>query len=619
MSKIKQNKEINEKPKYNIGQNVGFMIRLAWTSKEKKVLVQCICLALLVVGLNLLNLYASPTILGVVERHASLTELLKTIGFFCGGILLLSTTNTYVKVNVLTGRVSVRAELVNMVNKKATTTSYPNLSNDNFLKMHEKVCVSLSSNHQATEAIWETLTDLLSNLIGFSIYLGLLSHIQMGLLLLILGTMVVNYFITNQVNEYGYRHREVEGEYIRQIRYIFQQSERLGAAKDIRIFGMKPWLDELRKKAMSAYFAFHDKVQGKYFLGKIADLVLTFLRNGVAYGYLLHLVLQGHIGAMEFLLYFQAISGFSEWVSGILGSVNTLHKQSLEISVLREFLEYQEPFRFEEGKKIQSRPQGIQEIRLENVSFRYPEAKEDTLSKINLTLHPGEKLAVVGLNGAGKTTLIKLICGFLDPTEGRILLDGEDIRNYNRRDYYTLFSAVFQEFSLLAGSIATNVAQSEDDIDMEKVRSCVEKAGLKEKIESLKDGYETLLNREVYEDAILLSGGEIQRLMLARALYKDAPFVMLDEPTAALDPIAESDMYQKYHEMTKDKSSIYISHRLASTRFCNRIILIDQARICEEGTHEELLKRNGKYAHLYEIQSKYYKEEREEDEEKTIN
>lgn len=256
---------------------------------------------------------------------------------------------------------------------------------------------------------------------------------------------------------------------------------------------------------------------------------------------------------------------------------------------------------------------------MENVSFRYPEAKEDTLSKINLTLHPGEKLAVVGLNGAGKTTLIKLICGFLDPTEGRILLDGEDIRNYNRRDYYTLFSAVFQEFSLLAGSIATNVAQSEDDIDMEKVRSCVEKAGLKEKIESLKDGYETLLNREVYEDAILLSGGEIQRLMLARALYKDAPFVMLDEPTAALDPIAESDMYQKYHEMTKDKSSIYISHRLASTRFCNRIILIDQARICEEGTHEELLKRNGKYAHLYEIQSKYYKEEREEDEEKTIN
>jgi ATP-binding cassette subfamily B protein len=223
-------------------------------------------------------------------------------------------------------------------------------------------------------------------------------------------------------------------------------------------------------------------------------------------------------------------------------------------------------------------------------------------------LHPGEKLAVVGLNGAGKTTLIKLICGFLDPTEGRVLLDGKDIRGYNRRDYYTMFSAVFQTFSLLAGTIATNVAQDNLDIDMDRVKECTKKAGLHDKIESLKDGYETYLNRQVFEEAILLSGGETQRLMLARALYKDAPFIVLDEPTAALDPIAESEIYQKYNEMTSGKSSIYISHRLASTRFCDRIILIADGGISEEGTHTELMKRGGKYAELYEVQSKYYKE-----------
>ena len=247
------------------------------------------------------------------------------------------------------------------------------------------------------------------------------------------------------------------------------------------------------------------------------------------------------------------------------------------------------------------------EIRLEGVSFRYPGAAQDTLTNINLTLHPGEKLAVVGLNGAGKTTLVKLICGLLDPSEGRVLLDGRDIRNFNRTDYYTMFSAVFQEFSLLAGTVAANVAQSDEDIDMQRVKACVERAGLRDRIEALPNGYETFLNRSVYEEATLLSGGETQRLMLARALYKNAPFIILDEPTAALDPIAESDLYRKYSRMTEGRSSVFISHRLASTRFCDRILLIENAGIREEGTHEELLRLGGRYAELYAVQSKYYR------------
>jgi ATP-binding cassette subfamily B protein len=178
-----------------------------------------------------------------------------------------------------------------------------------------------------------------------------------------------------------------------------------------------------------------------------------------------------------------------------------------------------------------------------------------------------------------------------------------------------MFSAVFQSFSLLAGTVAANVAQDSVGIDMERVKECIEKAGLRQKIESLKDGYETHLNREVFDDAVLLSGGETQRLMLARALYKDAPFIILDEPTAALDPIAESEMYQKYNEMTSGKTSVYISHRLASTRFCDRVIMIADGDIVEEGTHAELLKLGGKYASLFEVQRKYYKEGEDENEE----
>lgn len=288
--------------------------------------------------------------------------------------------------------------------------------------------------------------------------------------------------------------------------------------------------------------------------------------------------------------------------------LNTLKKQSLDISIVREALDYPEVFKFENGEDLIIDRNKKYTIELKNVSFRYPGKEKNIFTNINLTIKPNEKIAIVGLNGAGKTTLVKLICGYYDPTEGEILLNGVNIKTYNREQYYKMFSAVFQHFSLLAGSVATNVAQTEDNINYELVYECIEKAGLKEKIESLPDKYETKLNREVYEDATNLSGGETQRLMLARALYKDAPIVVLDEPTSALDPIAEADIYNKYNELAKNKSSLFISHRLASTRFCDRILFIADESIAEEGTHDELLKLGGKYAKLFEVQSQYYRD-----------
>ena len=608
----KAKKEKAPKPKYNMAQNSWFMIKLAWTSGEKKVIVLSLLSALFAVALNLINLYVSPTILSVVERQASVTELIATIVVFVAALMLVSAASSYVNTNTLYGRISVRCEIINLLNRKMATTSYQNISDERFKTLKIKVQETIGSNRAATEAVWTTLTDLTTNIVGFAFYVVLMSSIQPLLLLAILATTVVSYFVSNRLSEWGYKHREEESEYSTQIYYLDRQSSNLTVAKDIRIFGLRSWLDDLYAKSMAAYTAFKRKEQGVYIWASVTDLVLTFLRNAIAYAYLIGLVIGNGLSVSEFLLFFGAVGGFTAWVSGILGGFNTLHKQSLDISSVRECLEFPEPFKFEDGDPIKTEENRLYEIRLVNVSYRYPGADKNTLTNINLTLHPGEKLAVVGLNGAGKTTLIKLICGFLDPTEGRILLDGKDIRDYNRRDYYKMFSAVFQEFSLLAGTIATNVAQDSEGFDMERVKDCVEKAGLRKKIESLKDGYDTYLNREVFEDAMLLSGGETQRLMLARALYKNAPFIVLDEPTAALDPIAESEMYQKYHEMTSGKSSIYISHRLASTRFCDRIIMIADGGIGEEGTHEELLKAGGKYAELFEVQSKYYKEGEDE-------
>ena len=223
-------------------------------------------------------------------------------------------------------------------------------------------------------------------------------------------------------------------------------------------------------------------------------------------------------------------------------------------------------------------------------------------------MRPGEKLAIVGLNGAGKTTLVKLLCGLFDPTEGRVLLNGKDIRDFDRNAYYELFSAVFQEFSLMDVTIAENVAQTTTDIDYDRVRSCIEKAGLTKAIDELPKGLNTHVGRNVFLDGVLFSGGQTQRLMLARALYKDGPILVLDEPTAALDPLAENDIYQKYNEMTTGKTAIFISHRLASTRFCDRILFLQDGVIAEEGTHEQLLAMNGEYAKLFQVQAQYYQE-----------
>lgn len=603
---IKNKKKI--KPKYNMFENCWFMIKTAWKAKEKKVIIFTLLLAVLSVLSNIISLYVTPIILSTIERHAPILEVIFTILSFIIGIMVVSGLFTYINANTMFGRITVRSEIINLINKKASVTSYPNLDDEKFKNLLSKSLQCTDNNSTATEAIWETITNLLTNILGFIVYISLLTTIQPFLIIIILVTTTISYFIGNYVNTYGYYHRDEEAEYYIHIKYISSCARDLTSAKDIRIFGLHNWFEELYNKSMASYKAFHKKAESVYIWARIIDVILTFIRNSIAYVYLIGLVVSNKLEVSSFLLFFTTINRFLQWIIGILGGFNTLYKQSLDITTVRECLEYNEPFKFEDGEHIVPEKNKKYEIKLENVSFCYPGANKNTLTNINFTLKPGEKIAIVGLNGAGKTTLIKLICGFLDATSGRILLNGKDIREYNRMEYYTMFSAVFQSFSLLPGTIATNVAQKETDINMEAIKECIEKAGLTKKIQSLSNGYETYLDRKVYDEATLLSGGETQRLMLARALYKDAPFIILDEPTAALDTIAEADIYKKYDDMTKEKSSIYISHRLASTRFCNRIIMIDSGEIIEEGTHQQLLNLGGKYVKLYEMQSKYYKE-----------
>ena len=593
------------KPRYNAAQNVGWMIKIAWKVR-RRVLFLCVATAALEVANNLAQLYVAPEILSRVERHAPMGELLGTIGLFTLALFLTMGLKEYFKKIALFPRVDVRSNIVGMIGRKCNMTSFPNTLEAKFIKLREKAHQSTQSNDEATDLVWETLTELMQNVGGFLVYLTILSRLNEALLGVIVATCVAGFLLSRHSDNWEFRHRDEEESCYAKKSYIRRKAESVELAKDIRIFGLQGWLNELMDRVQNVYLDFLLRSEKVRLLSDIAEALLTMARNGIAYAYLLHMALRDSLSVPEFILYFTAVSTFTTWVMGILQAAQKLHEESLDISQVREFLDYPEPFRFEGGAAIPKAD--ACELKLEHVSFRYPGAEEDTIHDLDLTVRPGEKLAIVGLNGAGKTTLVKLLCGLFDPTEGRVLLNGVNVRDFNRREYYGLFSAVFQEFSILDVTVAENIAQTNENIDTQKLWDCIEKAGLTQTIQKLPKGLDTHVGREVYLDGVLFSGGQTQRLMLARALYKDGAILLLDEPTAALDPLAENDIYRKYKDMTAGKTSLFISHRLASTRFCDRIIFIADGRITEEGTHDQLLARGGAYARLFEIQSRYYQE-----------
>lgn len=597
-----------EKPTYNLLQNTFWMLSLAW-HKVKSVIALMIVLALLTVATSLLALFITPTLLSAIQRHLPMSQLITLIVGFTLALMLVYGLTQYIQENVLFGRVDVRMVISNLLVEKDLTTAYPNLENQNYQKKIEKARHATQDNREAAEYFWTTLTEFLSNFLAFVIYLFLLSTLNPLIILLVLLTAIPGFFLNNHLYGWGYRHRKEEAAYSQKMMYLSSTTAKdRTLAKDIRIFGMKAWIDDVYHQSYQLYQDFVGRREGIYLWGDITLLILTFARNGLAYWFLIDQVLYHALSVPQFLLIFTAISGFATWVTGILSSLSTLHRQSLDLSTIREVIEASEPFLFENGKALTPDLSQKYEITFNDVTFTYPGAEKPVLEHINLTIHAGEKLAVVGLNGAGKTTLVKLACGFYDPSSGEVLWNGKNITQYNRRDLYKHIAAVFQDFSVLPMTVAENVAQTVENIDRAKVTTCLKEAGLSAQIEKLPKGLDTELLRDIYEDGIELSGGEMQRLMLARALYKNAPLIMLDEPTSALDPIAESEIYQEYSHLTEGRTSVFISHRLASTRFCDRILLIGAQKILEEGSHESLLALGGEYARLFEIQSRYYQE-----------
>ena len=565
------------------------------------------------IGLRYLDIYLPSLVVSEVTGSRTLRHAMLSVG-----IVMLLTMLGSVTVDALG---HIRNSALRIYRTKMTALVTEKQLSMFYQTYEQKQVRDLASRAVTATQMWDGVQpltdmvcssfDIIENLIGYMLFGSVISLASPWLVPILTVAPVVNLLSVRAYNQWEYAHRDKMTDLNQKLDYVGNLPDHLSAAKDIRIYSMATWLRECYRDLTSQQTKWDRLTVKRRFLSRIADLIVILVRDGGAYALLLHMFYRGEIRVDEFVLYFAAVSSFATWVGGIISSWNTVHTMSLKLCDFREFIDYPE----HDGNgtaKAADHMGAVPEIEFRNVSFRYDGADQDTIHNLSFHIKRGEKLALVGANGTGKTTLVKLLCGLYEPTSGEIFFNKTALTDFKRQDYYRLISPVFQEVQTAFFSLAETVSgKSTANTDLEKAKLCMRQAGLGEKIDALPDGIHTKLNKKIHKDGTELSGGEAQKLMLARALYKDAPLLILDEPTAALDPIAESRIYAGFNDMTKGKTALFISHRLASTSFCDRIILLGNGGILEEGTHQELIAANGKYKELFDIQSCWYRDDME--------
>lgn len=460
-------------------------------------------------------------------------------------------------------------------------------------------------------SIYPNLMDLVINIIGMSIFSAMLAVLHPAIIFLIILSYMVEITISIRVKRWEHKKNDQKAKINLKLDYILETINNPEHEKDIITYQMKKWINETTESFLSEKNGLENKIESKFLFQRETNCMLTFWRSLGGYLFLIYQMLNTKMTIGDFVLYFGVITGFGQWLERIILRARELSTANYKITDYRKLMEAKDTSNRGSGPAVPRIDEPV-EIRIENLTFQYENSDHPILNNINLVIKKGEKLAIVGENGAGKTTLTKLICGLICPTSGQIFVNGTDIREFNRDEYYSIITALFQNVCVLPNSIAENIALcSKKDIDEEKMVKSAKIAGIYDKIMGLQKGFETNLVPSITTDGINLSGGELQKLTLARALYKNSSLIILDEPTAALDPIAESRMYMKYNQMVHNKTAIYISHRLSSTQFCDRIIYLENGQIIESGTHKELMAYGGKYKEVFDVQSYYYKESEE--------
>lgn len=586
--------------------NVKYMFQnwAKWNAKSFMYLLVWVP-ALIVVPM--LGAYVPKAMIDSIEAGVSIPQLVLKITLISGGIAAASWIGPFMQQKMQGAAEIIRMRYAVLAFNKLMTCDYVDVESLSGRERFARSRRFTGGDGMAYSSYFCTVVcQFAVAVFGLITSAALLVKLPVLMLVLILAASAAEFFVFLQEFRYDEKVRTKTSQFYVKLNYFYRASHDFFAGKDIRLYGLADWFARITAGVMKSLV----KVQNKYlrvsFTVTTGRALISMLRDLAAYFFLIAAVLNESITVSDFIFYFGIVTGFSGYISVLLYQLRALKQCALECQKYREFVQ-----RPQEGAadKPDLITRGACSIEFQNVGFRYPDAETQTIHNMSFSVRPGENVAIVGENGAGKTTAIKLLCGLYAPGSGKILVNGRDIKDYSQKSIFDLFSVVFQDYHFLPLSIEKNIAlQAEEQIDHARVAQVLQKAGMKEKIDSLPQGAASHMDKTIYKDAVDFSGGEKQKLLLARALYKDAPILVLDEPTAALDPIAENELYLQYSALSKGKTSFFISHRLSSTRFCDRILFIADGTVDEAGTHEELMAKKGRYYRMYQLQSYYYKE-----------
>lgn len=599
-----------EKKLHSAAENVRYLLH-NWWEWDRKSIWFCVLRVPALVLMPMLTALIPKLMIDCITTKASTLTMIALIAAMSALVAALSWIDPFLqgKMNGVSQAAAIRYSI--MTFRKAMTADYENMESlEGREKFERGRGFALYGRNSGSQEFYEIIVGLFANAAGIVSYLAVLSALRPAMLLLIAATCIGEFLLVRYTAKGELRTRKENNPLWVRFDYLYHNAHNYAAGKDIRLYGAGDWLLFLLAQITAAYTKIIGKYTRQVFASSAGRALLSLLRDAAAYLYLIGCVLSGTMGVSDFIFYFGIITGFAAWILGITQQLQNLDMVATECDHYRAFQEMPDHKAPQHSHPLPTKEELPCSISFENVDFCYQGSKGLTLKQMSFTVNPGEKIAIVGENGAGKTTCIKILCGFYQPTAGRVLVNGVPTGDYNRDDYYSLFSAVYQDYNFLPMSIERNVCLCEEEaIDQARLAQALRQAGIRERIERLPEQGKTKMVKQVFENAVNLSGGEQQKLLLARALYRDAPILVLDEPTAALDPIAENELYETYNELTANKTSFFISHRLSSTRFCDRILFVSDGRITELGTHEELMKKKGAYWRMFQIQSHYYKDE----------